>query len=61
MKIKINREDSFIDVDRVVIKIGDEEFRVSVSDLNHLVVNKFSFNNNTINITPNSNSEIRIK
>lgn len=63
MQIKLDRGELEVQVSVVTILLGDSEFRIQVTRLGELVINKMSFGegSSTIQILPRVSNEIEIK
>lgn len=61
MKVQTKRNEPYIDTNRIVISIGETEFRISENKLGELVVNKHSYDNTTMQILPQVSNEIILK
>lgn len=64
MKINIDKTESFIDVNKVVIQTNEDvEFTISIDKFGNLVVNKQQYGDGdgNINIIPRVSNEISLK
>lgn len=60
MKIAIDRNEQWIDCSKIIIKIGDNDFRISVNKFDDLIINKYGGVDGSIHITPSVSNEIQI-
>ena len=61
MKFIINREKDFINVKQITIEINDTRYRIEENREGGLCINKFDFEDSSIQITPRVTNEIYIK
>ena len=63
MKVQIKRDEEFIDLNKVVIRINEVDFRISVNKFDELVINKYQSGDGegSLMIIPNVSNEIIIK
>lgn len=63
MKIRTHRDNGFIDIDRLTIRVDDVDFRLSLNNFGELVLNKYQNGDGegSIIIVPKVSNEIIIK
>lgn len=60
MKIQIERNSEFQDINFLKVKIGDDEFKLE-EELGQLVITKISFTDSALKIFPKVSNEIGVK
>lgn len=62
MKIQTKRDTDFVEESRVVIKVGEVEFRLSLNKQNELIINKFQAGDGEghISVIPVTSNEIKV-
>ena len=65
MKVQTKRDEEFIDIDKITIRIDSVDFRISVNKFGDLVVNKFQNGDgeSAVIILPNvsRDNEVRVR
>lgn len=63
MKVSTKRDEEFIDIDKITIRIDTVDFRISVNKFGDLIVNKFQNGDgeSAVIILPNVSNEVRVR
>lgn len=61
MKIRLKRDEDYIEVGTITILIGTKQFRISETKFQELCVNKYDDDDSGISVIPRTSNEILIK